>query len=294
MNKVEITHPEKVLFPDDGVTKGELAEYYERVAQWMLPHIKGRPLSLQRFPAGIGQRGFFHKDVPDYFPAWVGRVEAAKHGGSVTHAIASDTRTLVYLANQNTITPHIWLSRADRIDRPDRLVIDLDPAPGSDFADVRRAARDAGELLREVGLEPFAQVTGSKGIHVWTPIQRRAGFDQVKEFADGLADVLTARNPDALTTEFRKAQRGGRILVDVLRNRYAQTVVPPYAVRPRAGAPVATPIEWGELSNSKLRPDGWTVRTVLRRLARKGDPWALIGEEARGLAQPRKRLLALL
>ncbi len=294
MNKVEITHPEKVLFPDDGVTKGELAEYYERVAQWMLPHIKGRPLSLQRFPAGIGQRGFFHKDVPDYFPAWVGRVEAAKHGGSVTHAIASDTRTLVYLANQNTITPHIWLSRADRIDRPDRLVIDLDPAPGSDFADVRRAARGAGELLREVGLEPFAQVTGSKGIHVWTPIQRRAGFDQVKEFADGLADVLTARNPDALTTEFRKAQRGGRILVDVLRNRYAQTVVPPYAVRPRAGAPVATPIEWGELSNSKLRPDGWTVRTVLRRLARKGDPWALIGEEARGLAQPRKRLLALL
>ncbi|MDQ5831929.1 MAG: non-homologous end-joining DNA ligase [Actinomycetota bacterium] len=294
MNKVDITHPEKVLFPDDGVTKGELAEYYERVAQWMLPHIKGRPLSLQRFPAGIGQRGFFHKDVPDYFPAWVGRVEAAKHGGSVTHAIASDTRTLVYLANQNTITPHIWLSRADRIDRPDRLVIDLDPAPGSDFADVRRAARDAGELLREVGLEPFAQVTGSKGIHVWTPIQRRAGFDQVKEFADGLADVLTARNPDALTTEFRKAQRGGRILVDVLRNRYAQTVVPPYAVRPRAGAPVATPIEWGELSNSKLRPDGWTVRTVLRRLARKGDPWAAIGEEARGLAQPRKRLHALL
>jgi bifunctional non-homologous end joining protein LigD len=291
---VEISHPEKVLFPDDGVTKGELAEYYERVAQWMLPHIKGRPLSLQRFPAGIGQRGFFHKDVPDYFPAWVGRVEAAKHGGSVTHAIASDTRTLVYLANQNTITPHIWLSRADRIDRPDRLVIDLDPAPGSDFADVRRAARDAGELLREVGLEPFAQVTGSKGIHVWTPIQRRAGFDQVKEFADGLADVLTARNPDALTTEFRKAQRGGRILVDVLRNRYAQTVVPPYAVRPRAGAPVATPIEWGELSNSKLRPDGWTVRTVLRRLARKGDPWAAIGEEARGLAQPRKRLHALL
>lgn len=294
MKSVEITHPEKVLFPDDGVTKGELAEYYEQVAQWMLPHVKGRPLSLQRFPAGIGQRGFFHKDVPDYFPSWVRCVEAAKHGGSVTHAIASDTRTLMYLANQNTITPHIWLSRADRIERPDRLVIDLDPAPGSDFADVRRAAQGAGELLREVGLEPFAQVTGSKGIHVWTPIQRRADFDHVKEFADGLAHVLTARDPDALTTEFRKAQRGGRILVDVLRNRYAQTVVPPYAVRPRAGAPVATPIGWDELSTSKLRPDGWTVRTVLRRLARKGDPWADIQGESRGLAQPRRRLHALL
>jgi bifunctional non-homologous end joining protein LigD len=291
---IEISHPEKVLFPEDGITKGELAEYYERVAQWMLPHIEGRPLSLQRFPAGIGQRGFFHKDAPDYFPAWVRRVEAPKHGGSVSHAIAGDTRTLVYLANQNTITPHVWLSRADRIERPDRLVIDLDPAPGSDFAAVRKAARDAGELLREVGLEPFAQVTGSKGIHVWSPIQRRADFDGVKDLADGLAELLAARDPDALTTEFRKEKRGGRILVDVLRNRYAQTVVPPYAVRPRAGAPVATPIEWDELSNPRLRPDGWTLRTVLRRLDKKGDAWAAMGAHARGLSEPRKRLRAML
>ena len=292
--KVEISHPDKVLFPRDGITKGELAHYYENVAESMLPHIEGRPLSLQRFPAGIGARGFFHKDAPDYFPDWVRRVEAAKHGGSVTHAIADDARTLVYLANQNTITPHVWLSRADRIDRPDRMVIDLDPAPGSDFADVRRAARGAGELLREVGLEPFAQVTGSKGIHVWTPIQRRADFEDVKEFADGLAELLVARDPDALTTEFRKAQRGGRILVDVLRNRYAQTAVPPYAVRPREGAPVATPIEWEELSDSRLRPDRWTIRSVLRRLERKGDPWSEIGSQARGLSAPRKRLRALL
>jgi bifunctional non-homologous end joining protein LigD len=290
---VEISHPDKVLFPEDGITKGELADYYEQAAEWMLPHIEGRPLSLQRFPAGIGQRGFFHKDAPDYFPAWVRRVKAAKHGGSVTHAIASDTRTLVYLANQNTITPHVWLSRADRIDRPDRLVIDLDPAPGSDFADVRRAARSAGDLLSDVGLEPYAEVTGSKGIHVWTPIQRRADFDHVKEFADELAELLANRDPDTLTTEFRKEKREGRILVDVLRNRYAQTVVPPYAVRPRAGAPVATPIEWSELSDSKLRPDRWTVRTVLRRLRRKGDPWADMQGEARGLSRPRKRLRAL-
>jgi bifunctional non-homologous end joining protein LigD len=291
---VAISHPDKVLFPRDGFTKGELAAYYANVAEWMLPHIAGRPLSLQRFPAGIGQRGFFHKDVPDYFPDWVRRVEAAKHGGSVTHAIASDARTLVYLANQNTITPHVWLSRADRLDRPDRIVVDLDPAPGSDFADVRRAARSAGELMREIGLEPFAQVTGSKGIHVWTPIQRRAGFDQVGEFADEVAELLAAREPDALTTEFRKAQRGGRILVDVLRNRYAQTVVPPYAVRPLEGAPVATPIEWEELSDSKLRPDGWTVETVLGRLEKSGDPWSEIGSQARGLSTPRKRLRALL
>ena len=287
---VEITSPGKLLFPADGVTKADLASYYERVAEWMLPHIRGRPLSLQRFPAGIAQRGFFHKDVPDYFPDWVERVEVAKHDGSVTHALAGNVDTLVYLVGQNTITPHVWLSRADRIHQPDRLVVDLDPAPGADFAVVRRAARRTGELMRELGLEPFAQVTGSKGIHVWTPVRRRADFEDVKEFANELAELLAARYPDELTTEFRKAERGGRILVDVMRNRYAQTVVPPYAVRPLAGAPVATPIEWDELSSSKLRADRWTVKTVLRRLAAKGDPWADMQAHARGLSAPRRRL----
>ena len=291
---VEITSPGKLLFPADGVTKADLASYYERVAEWMLPHIRGRPLSLQRFPAGIAQRGFFHKDVPDYFPDWVERVEVAKHDGSVTHALAGNVDTLVYLVGQNTITPHVWLSRADRIHQPDRLVVDLDPAPGADFAVVRGAARRTGELMRELGLEPFAQVTGSKGIHVWTPVRRRADFEEVKEFANELAALLAARYPDELTTEFRKAERGGRILVDVMRNRYAQTVVPPYAVRPLAGAPVATPIEWDELSNSRLRADRWTVKTVLRRLAAKGDPWADMQAHARGLSAPRRRLHALM
>ena len=184
---VEITSPGKLLFPADGVTKADLASYYERVAEWMLPHIRGRPLSLQRFPAGIAQRGFFHKDVPDYFPDWVERVEVAKHDGSVTHALAGNVDTLVYLVGQNTITPHVWLSRADRIHQPDRLVVDLDPAPGADFAVVRGAARRTGELMRELGLEPFAQVTGSKGIHVWAPVRRRADFEEVKEFANELA-----------------------------------------------------------------------------------------------------------
>jgi bifunctional non-homologous end joining protein LigD len=289
---VEISHPEKVLFPDDGITKGDLASYYERVCRWMLPHVEGRPLSLQRFPDGIARQGFFHKDVPDYFPAFVGRVEVAKAGGTVTHALAENADTLLYLANQNTITPHVWLSRADRLRRPDRLVFDLDPA-SRDFAAVRRAARWTGDLLRELDLVPFAQVTGSKGIHVWVPLQRRADFDDVKAFAREAAAVLAARHSDALTVEFRKEKREGRILVDVMRNAYAQTAVPPYAVRPRAGAPVATPLAWDELSDSRLRPDRWTIRNVLRRLASKGDPWAGIASYARGLSRPRRRLAAL-
>jgi bifunctional non-homologous end joining protein LigD len=290
---VQISHPDKPLFPGEGITKADLARYYESVAEWMLPHVRSRPLSMLRFPDGIEGQGFFHKNVPDYYPDWIRRVEVDKRGGTVVHALVCDTDTLIYLVGQNTITPHVWLSRADRLRQPDRVVLDLDPAPGADFAAVRRAARWTGDLLREIGLEPFAQVTGSKGIHVWTPLRRRATFEDVRPFARDLAELLVGRHPDALTTEFRKTERGGRILVDVMRNAYAQTAVPPYAVRPRPGAPVATPIEWDELSDSKLRPDRWTVKNVLRRLGAKGDPWTDIASFARGLSRSRKRLDAL-
>jgi bifunctional non-homologous end joining protein LigD len=287
---VEITHPDKLLFPDDGLTKADVACYYEAVAEWMLPHIKNRPISMMRFPDGVGGHGFFHKNVPDYFPGWVKRVQVDKRGGTLVHAVVCDPDTLVYLVGQNMITPHVWLSRADRLRQPDRIVFDLDPAPGADFAAVRRAARRTGDLLRELGLEPFAQVTGSKGIHVWTPLRRRATFADVRPFARAVAALLTARHPEELTLEFRKSERGGRILVDVMRNAYAQTAVPPYAVRPLPGAPVATPIAWDELSDSKLRADRWNVKNVLRRLGAKEDPWADIASFARGLSRASKRL----
>jgi bifunctional non-homologous end joining protein LigD len=291
---VEITHPDKLLFPGDGITKSDLASYYERVAEWMLPHVEGRPVSMQRFPDGVDGKGFFHKDIPDYFPRWIKRVELPKAGGSVTHVVIRDAATLVYLVGQNTITPHVWLSRADRAWQPDRLVIDLDPPPGGDFAAVRRAARWTGELMSALGFTPFAQVTGSKGIHVWTPLRRRVGFDEVRALARDIGRVLAAEHPGELTTEFRKANRGGRILVDTARNGYAQTAVPPYAVRPRPGAPVATPIDWDELNDSRLRPDRWTVRNVLRRLAAKGDPWAEISSYARGVSRARRHIDSLL
>jgi bifunctional non-homologous end joining protein LigD len=292
--KVKISHPDKLLFPDDGITKADLADYYERVAEWMLPHLRDRPVSMQRFPDGIGGKGFFHKDAPDYFPDWIARAELPKTDGTVTHVLIQNADTLRYLANQNTITPHVFLSRADRPHQPDRLVFDLDPAEGSDFATVRRAARWTADLLDELGLVPFAQVTGSKGIHIWTPLQRRADTEVARAFARDAAQVLAERHSDSLTTEFRKAKRGGRILVDVARNGYAQTAVPPYAVRPRPGGPVATPIALNELSDSGLRPDRWTLRNVLRRLDSKGDAWADIPRHARALGEPRKRLAKLL
>ncbi len=286
---MKISKPDKVLFARVGITKADLAGYYERISKVMLPHVGGRPISMQRFPDGVEAHGFYHKDAPAHFPDWIERVTVPKRGGSVTHVVISNADTLVYLANQACITPHIWLSRKDELGRPDRLVFDLDPSDG-DFSRVRRAAIDLGELLEQLGLAPFAMTTGSRGLHVWVPLRRGPDFEAVRSFARDVAEVMVDRHPDELTLEARKAKRGNRILIDVLRNGYAQTAVPPYAVRPRPTAPVATPLRWSELSDSRLRPDKFTVANVERRVARLSDPWKGISRHARSLTAPQKKL----
>jgi len=281
--RVQISHPDKELFPDPTVTKLDLASYYEGVADAMLPLIRGRPLALQAFPDGIAAKGYFMKSVPDYFPSWITRATVPKKGGTLTQVIAENAATLVYLAGQNVITPHIWLSRADRPYEPDRLIIDLDPSPGAGFDDVRAAARDAGERLRDAGLHPFAMVTGSRGIHVVCPLRRGPSFPDVHGFAHMVAEAMVAANPDHLTLEWRRADRGSRIYIDVNRINYAQHGVAPYGVRPRPGAPVAMPIHWDELSDAHLAPDRWTIATAPDRLRDEGDAWRGIGRHARKL-----------
>lgn len=288
---VEVSRPEKVLFPDAGITKHDLASYYERVAGYMLPHVRGRPVAMQRFPDGIDGHGFFHKEAPGHFPDWIERVTARKEGGQITHVLIEDADTLVYLADQAAITPHVWLSRAGELDRPDRLVFDLDPSV-DDFAAVRAAARAMGGLLRELELEPFAMTTGSRGIQT-VPLQRRDGFDAVRAFARDAARELARREPELVTVEHLKAKRGDRILIDVMRNGWGQHAVPPYAVRAKPGAPVAMPLAWDELGNSRLGPRRFTVRNAFRRLARTGDPWAEIERCARPLGAARKALDSL-
>lgn len=280
--EVKLTHPDKALFPD-GTTKAELAAYYRDVAPAMLPHVRDRPVSLQRFNNGIDGAGFFQKDLPKGAPDWVRRIEVRKHGGTVCHALANDPATLVWLANQNCITPHVWTSRADRLDRPDRIIWDLDPSGGDEFELVRRTALKLGDLLREAGCEPFAMTTGSRGIHVVVAIRRRYAFDRVRDAALAVAGELVERNPDELTTAFRKERRGGRLFVDVNRNAWAMTAVPAYAVRPRPNAPVAAPLRWDELEDPALAPDRWTLRTMPERLEAHGDPWAGIARTAGGL-----------
>ena len=186
----------------------------------------------------------------------------------------------------------LWFSRSDRLDRPDRLIIDLDPTADDPDA-VRRAALTLGELLRELGLEPWAMATGSRGYHVVVPLLRRADFDEVRSFARDVAALAAERDPDVFTTEQRKAKRRGRILIDVMRNAYAHTAVAPYSVRPRPDAPVATPLHWEELTEPATRPDRFTVRTVPERLERDGDPWRDIGRHAVGLAAARRALVRL-
>jgi bifunctional non-homologous end joining protein LigD len=276
---VEISHADKVLFPEPGLTKLDLARHYARVAGAMVPLVRDHPVAMHSFPGGVARPGYFAKEVPAHFPDWIRRVTVPKRGGTVTHPLANDAATLVYLANQNCITPHIWTSRADRPTQPDRIVFDLDP-PGPRFADVRATARTLGDLLREAGLEPFAMTTGSRGIHVVTPIRRGPDYEEVRAFSRAVAALLRDQDPGRLTVEVRIAKRGGRIFIDTGRNAYAQHAVAPYAVRPRAAAPVATPLRWEELDDRRLRPDRWTVTTIGDRMRSVGDPWEGFGRGA--------------
>jgi bifunctional non-homologous end joining protein LigD len=288
-HEVELSHTDRVLFPDAGLTKGDLIDYYLRVAPVILPHVRGRPVSLQRYPAGIESDGFFQKNAPDYFPDWIERVQLSKQDGKVDYVLASNPATLVYLANQGTLTLHVGLSRADRIDHPDRLVIDLDP-PGGDFAKVKTAARRARELLVELGLVPFLQTTGSRGLHVWVPLDCSVDFDRVREVARSIAELLVRQHPDELTIEQRKKARGDRVYLDVMRNAYGQTAVAPYTVRARSGAPVATPLDWSELDDARLTSNRYTISNIFRRLGRKDDPWREIDRRVCSIESAARRL----
>lgn len=293
-DQVEVTNADRVLFPKDGITKGDLVDYYRRVADAMLPHLRDRPLSMQRFPEGIGRSGFFQQEVSNHFPDWVARAEVPRRGGgTVEHPVCDDARTLAYLANLGVVTLHTWTSRARHLERPDRVVFDLDPPDdGGEVAAVRDAARRVRDLLDELGLAAFVQTSGSRGFHVVTPLRPEAGFDEISALAGDAAELVASQDPERLTVERRKAKRAGRLFLDVGRNVYAQTAVAPYSVRPKDGAPVATPIEWSELPRTE--PRSHTLTSVPRRLARKPDPWASMDDEAGSYQAARERLDALM
>ncbi len=288
---IQISRPEKPLFPDR-TTKGDLVAYYREIGETMVPHLAGRPLTMHRFPDGAGAPGFYQQERPDYFPGWVHRVTVRKEGGRVTHVVCDDVATLVYLANQACITPHVWLSTRKRLQHPDRLIFDLDPSD-DDFEPVRAAALLLRDLLAELHLTPFVMTTGSRGLHVAVPLDRQADFDHVRGFARRVAEIVVNEGPERFTTEQRKAKRAGRLFIDVARNAYAQTAVAPYSVRARSRPSVATPLEWEEVRRGDLGPDTYAIADIVPRVSGSPDPWRHIGRHAGSIATGRDRVTQL-
>lgn len=289
---VETSNEDKVLFPDARITKGDLIDYYEAVADPLLNYLEHRPLALHRFPDGLEREGFVQQRVSGHFPDWLDTVklDRAECGREqVEHPVCNNLASLVYLANQATIAFHRCLARDDRPECPDLLVFDLDPST-DDFAPVVDAAYRVAELMQEAGGSPFPMTTGSRGLHVVMPLRRGDGFDEVREVAQKMAKQLADRYPDRLTTEQRKNKRGNRIYLDVMRNAYGQTAISPYSVRGKAGAPVAMPLTLDELDDSGLRSDGFSMDSARQRLKRHGDAWKGMHRHAVSLATIRNSL----
>ena len=280
-----ISHPEKVLFPGDGITKRELAEYYEAIAPVMLPHIRGRPVTMERYHRGIGEKGFFQKDVSRGFPEWLERVEVPKHGGTVRHPIANDVRSLVWMANQNSITPHVWASRVPDLSHPDVCVFDLDPSE-DDLVTLRTITLALRDLLGELGLTCWVKTSGSKGFHLAVPLDGSGDNGEVSQFAHGVGSLFVRRDPDRLTQEFSKADRGGRIYVDTGRNHPPATFAAAYAVRAKPGAPVSAPCSWDEIEQGEAEPRTFTLRSMAARIAEVGDLWSDMPARGFSLRRP--------
>ena len=290
--KVVITHPDKVLFPDDGITKGQLAAYYQAMAPFIVPHLRGRPVTMERYPSGIGKKGFWQKDVSKGFPSWLERVEVPKKDGVVHHPVITDARSLMWVANQNTITQHVWTSRLPDLYHPDICVFDLDPST-DDRDSVRAAALGLRELLEKLSLPSWVKTSGSKGFHIVVPLDGSADMGQVARFATEVGTVFTKLAPDALTQEFSKADRGGRIYVDTGRNGYSATFAAPYTVRAKPGAPVSAPCTWEELERGEVDPGTFTVRNMPDRIESVGDLWADMLRRGRALKTPMEKLRRL-
>ncbi len=263
---MEVSNAERVIFPEVGITKGEVVAYYERVADLMAEFVLGRPLTLQRFPKGLAEEGFMQKNAADHYPDSIERYEVPKNEGGVTrYPVLRDPRDIPYLANQGTITFHVWLSTVEAPFQPDYLILDLDP-PEAEAELVREVARQAHSVLYSFAIESMPVATGSKGFHIWIPLDGSVDYEASGKTARALAGMIAARVPELATLEFLKKERKGRVFVDWLRNHPGSTVAAPFSLRPRPHASVAMPISWDELESAD--PDGWTMKNVNKRLTK--------------------------
>ena len=294
ISNIKNTHKNKVLFPESGITKNDLIQYYDRIANYILPYLKNRPITMQRFPRGISEKGFFQKHVPVYFPDWITTARIEKVGGWVEHVVCNTKETLLFLVEHGVITFHSPLSTLDHIKFPDKLVFDLDP-PKENFKLAIKAAKALRHLLEEeLQLKTFVMTSGSKGLHVVTPLLQKNIFDEVHDFAKNISQYICDEYPNDFTTAIRKIKREGKLYVDFLRNSYAQTSVSPYSVRAIGNAPVATPIYWNELDDKSLDPQLYTIENIFNRLETIQDPWKAFIINAKSISEAKEKLVELI
>lgn len=283
--EVEITNGDKIYFPGKNITKADLIEYYDKVADYLLPFLKNRPLTLSRFPDGIQGDGFYQKEVSNHFPEWIESVDVEKkEGGFIRQVVCNNEQTLIYLVNQGTLSFHPWLSTISNLDKPNKLVFDLDPPPKENFELVLKGAKALRKVLEdELDLNTFVMTTGSEGLHVICPIRPEKTFDEVRAFAKGVSQYLADKDPENYTVATRKEQRKDRLFIDYLRNAYGQTSILPYSVRALEGAPIATPLNWEELDKKGLTSQTYHIKNIFRRLSQKDDIWQYFRQKAKTL-----------
>ena len=272
--EIEVTRSDKIFFPADSITKGEVVSYYDKIAERMLEIIRDRPIVMHRFPDGVDGEDFFHKNMPDYFPDWISSIELPKTDGSVRYVVAEEPATLVYLANAGTIAFHYLLASVDNPNQPAEMIFDLDPPKDADGSLVAFAARRIREALTAIDMPAYANSTGSRGLHIHVPLEPGVTFEQTRALSGSLAAQIAERFPDRLTTEQRKDKRRGRLFIDTLRNSYGQHAIVPYSLRALPHAPIAIPLDWREATSSRFDPRRITLTNVFRRLSHKEDPWS--------------------
>jgi bifunctional non-homologous end joining protein LigD len=292
--EVKLSSPDRVLFPEDGITKADLFEYYDAVADTIVPHLKDRPFTLKRYPHGIRQESYFQKQAPKGIPEWIPTRQFTTHprdGGSrlVDFALVNSRHALLWMVQMNCIDMNAWYSRIDKPERPDYVVFDLDP-PDDGFANAIRVAHHVREALDELDLRSYVKTSGASGIHVLVPIARRSTFQQTYEFAERVSRAVEERNPGLATTEWLKRKRPeGSVLVDHRQNGHGKTIASVYSVRPRPGAPVSTPLRWDELTED-VRPRDFGMREVLERVERHGDLYEPVLRGGQSLASALRSL----
>lgn len=278
---ITLSHLNKLLFAQSGITKKDVVTYYQKIAPFLLPHVHNHLIVMQRFPEGIAQEGFYQKQIPGYFPSWIKRKKInLQKKDTQTLVLIDDSATLIYLANQAVLVFHSWLSSSEKINYPDKMVFDLDPQENS-LRELRFGAKKLKAILEKHGLTPFLMTTGSRGYHVVVPLIPVHSFEKVRTFARTICQELANAYPDRFTTEINKSKRKKRIFLDYLRNSFGQTSVVCYSLRALEGAPIATPISWAELS--KTKPQQYSIKNIFRRLARKQDPWHNFSKYAKNI-----------